>query len=215
MNLENKLDASFQICPPETGEEMAPHQASEHALRLLALRRSTPIDMLTEPGPSREALAELLRIAARVPDHRRVVPFRFIVISGAGRERAGAILVAALRELQPGPDDARIEIEAARFLRAPTIVVVVSSVDASHKTPEWEQVLTAGAVCQNLLMAASARGFAASWVTEWAAYDENVKSAFGLLANERIAGFIYIGSARGNPKERPRPDMARIVTEIS
>ncbi len=215
MNSSDFVADSSEIVAPEIGDELSPHQASPEARRLLALRRSTPVDLLTEPGPSSDQLQAILKVAARVPDHRRVVPFRFIVIAGAGRERAGAILAEALRKADPDADETRLKGEATRFLRAPIVIAVVSSVDASHKTPEWEQVLTAGAVCQNLLLAASAHGFAASWVTEWASYDLNVMSALGLLPHERIAGFIYIGSARSNPKERPRPDMARIVTAIS
>ncbi len=215
MNSSNSSAYNPEFVAPEIGDEMEPHQASPEARRLLALRRSTPIDLLTEPGPSVGQLQAMLQVAARVPDHRRVVPFRFIVIAGDGRDRGGAILVEALRKADPDADETRLAAEASRFRRAPTVIAVVSSVDASHKTPEWEQVLTAGAVCQNLVLAASAHGFAASWVTEWAAYDLNVMSGLGLLSHERIAGFIYIGSARGNPKERPRPDMARIVTAIS
>lgn len=215
MHSEHPPNSLAEFAPPEVGDELAAHQASPEARRFLALRRSTPIDLLTDPGPSPEQLMVMLEVAARVPDHRRVVPFRFIIITGTGRERGGRILVDAMRKADPAVDDARLSIEAARFMRAPTVIAVVSTVDRSHKTPEWEQVLTAGAVCQNLLLAASANGFAASWVTEWVAYDEKVKSAFGLLANERIAGFIHIGSARSNPKERPRPDLLRIVSTIS
>ena len=154
----------------------------------------------------------ILTIAARAPDHRRVTPFRFILFEGEARARFGAILAEAFTENEPGAEERRIESERNRFLRAPLVVGVVSSVKPEHKTPVWEQTLTAGAVCQNMLLAASAFGFAAQWITEWYAYDARVLAALGLSRGEQIAGFIYIGTAREDPKERARPAIDDITS---
>ncbi|MEO1252466.1 MAG: nitroreductase [Pseudomonadota bacterium] len=197
---------------PELGDEMAPAHPSLEAIELLRLRRSTPADCLGEPGPDAATLDAMLTIAARAPDHRRVTPFRFITFTGEARARFGETLGDAFRANQ-GEDasEARLAAEQQRFLRAPVVVAVISSVNPDHRTPEWEQVLTAGAVCQNLLLAASAHGFAAQWITEWYAYDAAVAAALDLDRHEKVAGFIYIGTAKEPPKERARPVMRDIV----
>ena len=183
------------------------------AFSLLWHRRSTTANCLGEPGPDPKTLDDILTVAARVPDHRRVTPFRFIVLRGDRRVTAGQVLATAFRENNPDADDAKVDFERTRFARAPVVIVVVSNVDRTHRTPEWEQVLCAGAVCQNLLLAANAKGFAAQWLTEWYAYDASVALDFGLAGSERFAGFIYIGTATEDPLERARPDMQAIVTE--
>ncbi len=199
---------------PAFGDPLA--SAFENPMFLAAMRRrrSTQADLLGEPGPAPDQLNELLTIAARVPDHRRVNPFRFVIIAGEGRARAGERLAAAFCTREPDAEETAISRERGRFLRAPVIVLVVSAVDYNHKTPEWEQTLTAGAVCMNLLIAAKAQGFAAQWLTEWYAYDRDVCSAFGLAPHERVAGFMYIGTAQGDIKERQRPEMADIVSHF-
>ena len=197
---------------PAFGEALPPAHPSSEAVRMLRLRRSTPADLLGEPGPGPQTLRALLEIAARVSDHRRVYPFRFIVFEGEARARAGAIIAAAFEANEPGSADARIDGERRRFLRAPVVVAGLFPVDATPPTPEWEQVLTVGAVCQNMLLAASAHGFAAQWLTEWYGYDRRVLDGLGLKPHERIAGFIYIGSAREDPKERQRPDLDGLVS---
>lgn len=206
MSPEKKIKA------PEFGEALPPAHPSAEAIRLLALRRSTPADLLGEPGPDAATLATILKIAARAPDHRRVTPYRFIVFEGDARARFGETLAAAFQAGEPDADDSRVDYERNRFLRAPVVVAVVSSVDRAHRTPEWEQRMTAGAVCQNLLLGASAHGFAAQWITEWYAYDKTIANALELKENERIAGFVYMGTAKEDPKERARPDMKSIVS---
>jgi len=200
--------------PPELGASLAPAHPSLDAVNMLRLRRSCPADMLGEPGPDAAVLEAILAIAARAPDHRRVTPFRFVVFEGDARARFGAVLKAAFVEDQPEAEASKAEYEAARFLRAPVVVAVVSSVDRAHRTPEWEQILCAGAVCQNMLLAASAHGFAAQWLTEWYAYDTRVRAALGLGEHERIAGFVYIGAAMQDPKERARPVLSDILTRF-
>ena len=205
--------APLRIAPPEFGAPMAPAHPSEEARRLLALRRSTSADLMTEPGPDRQTLGAILEIAARVPDHRKIFPFRFIVFRGKARERAGAVLARRFAETMPDTSTERVEAEGRRFLRAPVVILVVARIDPAHKTPEWEQMLTNGAACQNLLLASSAYGFGANWITEWYAYDRETLDAFGLAPGEKAAGFVYIGSAAESPRERLRPDMSAIVCE--
>lgn len=200
--------------PPEFGKPLPAAHPSEDTIELLRLRRSTAADLMTEPGPGADELASILSIASRVPDHRRVNPFRFLVFEGEGRAAAGEILARALAQAEPQAGASRLEAERGRFLRAPVVVGVISSVDRTHRTPEWEQILTSGAVCQNMLIAASAHGFAAQWLTEWCAYDRSVLDAFGLKPGERIAGFVYIGTAREDPLERQRPDAGALTTRF-
>ena len=191
----------------------AAEPASSAALELLEKRRSVSANKLGEPGPSADQLDRILKIAARVPDHRKLAPWRFLVFDGTSRDRFGAILAEVCRQEEKEPPSAmRLETEAARFLRAPVIVAVISSPRQDAKaTPQWEQILSAGAVCQNLVVAADASGFATCWITEWYAYSPGIAAALGLSAHERIAGFIYIGTAREAPEERERPLLRDIV----
>lgn len=197
--------------PPETSTPLPADDDSQAVRRFLARRRSAGKQCLAAPGPDAQQLAELLRVAARVPDHRRVEPWRFITIEGGAREAFGARLgdIAAAN----GEHSASAQALARDLpLRAPVVIVVVSSPDHAHKTPVWEQELSAGAVCYNLLLAARAAGFGAVWLTEWIAYDAAVAETLGLGASERIAGFIYIGTPTAEAPERPRPDMtAKVV----
>ena len=209
-----KSQNGARIAPPEFGASMTPAHPSREAQTMLALRRSTSADLLTEPGPDDDTLSAMLEIAARVPDHRRVYPFRIIVLRGDARSRAGAILAKSFSTQNPEASEARIEAERRRFERAPVVILIVAKIDPGHKTPEWEQVLTVGAVCQNLLLAASAYGFAANWLTEWYSYDADTVKGLGLRPGEKAAGFVYVGTAAESPKERQRPNMADIVSEF-
>jgi nitroreductase len=197
--------------PPDFGQKLPAAHPCDETINLLRLRRSTAADLMTDPGPDAAELQSILQIAARVPDHRRVCPYRFIVFEGAGRAAAGEILARAFAANEPDSEAERIDAERRRFSRAPVVVAVVSVVDRTHRTPEWEQILTAGAVCQTMLIAASAHGYAAQWITEWCAYDRAVLSGFGLAPGERIAGYIYIGTAREMPLERQRPDASTLI----
>jgi nitroreductase len=105
-------------------------------------------------------------------------------------------------------------VERTRFTRAPVVIAVVSTAAPHVKIPEWEQVMSAGAVCLNLLMAANAHGFAANWLTEWVAYDEAFAPELGIGSGEKVAGFIYIGSTTFPAVERPRPDLADVVAWV-
>ena len=179
-------------------------------LDLLLARRSGSAKAMKEPGPNKKQLAQILEAGARVPDHGKLFPWRFIIFEGKGRARAGDILAEVMEA--EGERAKQVEEERGRFMRAPVVVCVVSAAREQHKIPVWEQELSAGAVCQNMLIAATASGFVAQWVTEWYAYHPVVKARLGLKAGERIAGFVYIGTAKEELEERPRPDMDTIVT---
>jgi nitroreductase len=181
-----------------------------HAIDLLLSRRSGSAKAMKEPGPSKKQLAQILQAGSRAPDHGKLFPWRFIVFEGEGRERAGDILAEVMEA--EGEREKQVEEERGRFLRAPVVIGVVSAAREQHKIPIWEQELSAGAVCQNILIAATALGFAGNWLSEWYAYHPVVKHRLGLKAGERIAGFIYIGTPKDELEERPRPDMEGIVT---
>lgn len=189
---------------PAEGERLDAARPSAETLSLLARRRSTLARVMTGPGPSPEERDMLVRLAARTPDHGKLFPWRFILFEGEARSRFGALLEARLKTLEPDAPPERLALERSRFDRAPLVIAVISDVTENHKIPEWEQMLSAGAVCQTLLVSASAMGFAAQWLTEWYAYDREIKNALGLKSGERVAGFIYIGRAEEDPVERPR-----------
>ena len=182
-------------------------------LELLASRRSSKPMMLAEPGPSPDELERILTIAARVPDHKKLAPWRFIVIEGDARSKLGeAIAAACAAEEKEPPSEVRLAGEAKRLMRSPLVVCVVSRVVDNAAAPEWEQVLSAGAACFNMCLAANAMGYGTCWITEWIAYSPRVKAALGLAGNERVAGFVYMGTAAEKQPDRERPALADIVT---
>ena len=182
------------------------------ALELLLTRRSGSAKAMTGPGPSPAQLADILQAGARAPDHGKLFPWRFIIFEGEARARFGDILAEVMQA--EGEREKQVEEERSRFLRAPVVVGVISSARELHKIPVWEQELSAGAVCQNILIAASALGFVGNWLTEWYAFHPVVKEKIGLKPGERVAGFIYIGTARDELEERPRPEMDKIVSRF-
>lgn len=180
-------------------------------LSLLATRRSgKPRDMVA-PGPDDAQLHQILTIAARTPDHGKLSPWRFVVVPADKRADLATVITDAYRAERP--QAARLEIEALeQFARqAPTLVVVLASPCPESHIPPWEQELSAGAACMNLLHAAHALGFTGSWLTGWAAYSGAVRDAFG-AAPERIVGFIFLGTFLKQLEERPRPDLDKIVS---
>jgi nitroreductase len=182
-------------------------------IELLKMRRSVKPDLLVAPAPSAAELDTILTIAARVPDHKKLAPWRFVVIEGAAREQLGELAADACRreEAEP-PSHVRLDTERKRFTRAPLVIAVVSRVKETRGAPEWEQILSAGAACMNLCIAANALGYGSNWVTEWVSYSKTFCEGFGLAANERIAGFVHIGTASVKPDERERPALADVVT---
>jgi nitroreductase len=180
-------------------------------LSLLTTRRSgKPRDMIA-PGPDEAQLRQILGVAARTPDHGKLAPWRFVTIAAEQRD----ILATCLRDayLADKPEAGQTEIKAIEaFAReAPTLVVVLSAPVPGSHIPLWEQELSSGAACMNLLTAAHALGFVASWLTGWAAYSDRVRNLFG-GGGTRIAGFIFIGSPSRLLEERPRPELDQIVS---
>lgn len=178
----------------------------------LTTRRSVPAPQLTAPGPDRGTLMAMLTIAARVPDHGKLAPWRFVVFEGEARAAAGERLAAIVSAREPDADAQRLTLERERFSRAPLVVGIVSTAAPHPKIPQWEQVLSAGCVGLNLLHAAAAYGFAAQWITEWCAYDEEAKAALGVGPHENVAGFVHLGTAGERPSDRTRPDVPALVT---
>lgn len=181
---------------------------------LLLSRRSVLANLMAGPGPNDEDLRLILEAGVRVPDHGRLTPWRFILIRGAARRTLGETIGEAFRRDNPEAEEPRVELERKRFERAPVVIAVISKVAKETKIPEWEQVLSAGAACQNLLVAALSLGYAAQWLTEWYAYEPLLCQALGLAAEDRVAGFLYIGNAEA-PGERARPAFEDVVSEWS
>jgi nitroreductase len=181
-------------------------------ISLLTRRRSVPPPTMTGPGPSADELTTILTVASRVPDHGKLAPWRFVVFEGGARERAGQLGLEIRLTDRPDLDETARAEESSRFARAPLVVAVVSRAAPHPKIPEWEQVLSAGAVCMNMIVAARALGFSATWLTGWMAYDGRFRAAIGLADHERIAGFIHIGRATVAIEDRPRPPLAEIMT---
>jgi nitroreductase len=196
----------------DSARDTAGGDAETDVLRHLAARRSVSAAAMSEPGPDPATLNTMLTIAARVPDHKKLAPWRFIVIQGDARARFGELLARVCAANEPEASSTRMDTERGRFLRAPVVVAVVSSPVPHPAAPEWEQVLSVGAVCLNLLHAAAANGFGGQWITEWYGYDEAVKAGFGLKPDERFAGFVYIGTPKEKPADRDRPDLAAITS---
>ncbi|PYE89706.1 nitroreductase family protein [Phyllobacterium leguminum] len=184
-------------------------------LDFLLQRSSTPISAIGAPGPDDADIELMIRAATRVPDHGRLTPWRFIIYRDAAREDVGQYL-AALAEEREGPlPDARREQELKRFARAPLVIGVISSPVAHERIPEWEQFLSAGAAAMNLCIAANALGYATNWVTNWYSSDEKGRALLGLAPHERVAGFVHIGSCEMKVPERPRADLAQIVSDYA
>lgn len=173
-------------------------------------RRSILIKNMTEPGPSADELETILTIATRVPDHRKLEPWRLVVLQGESRRQFGETL-AQVKAEKEAMQDIQVDIEKQCFLRAPLVIVVIAS-PIEHKTPIEEQVLSAGAVCQNINIAAGSLGYASQWVTGWSCLDKDVHDAIGLNEKEFIAGYLYIGSCDEKPTDRQRPLLKDVVT---
>lgn len=201
---------------PERPRENEPANAineSPETLALLARRRSTKIAHLSEPGPSAAELDALLHLAARVPDHGKLGPWRFVIIADEARARAGEKLAQVIAN-DAGVDEMRLSAARTLLTRAPVCVMVVSSPVELIKVPEWEQQLSAAAACFQLLLSAHALGYAGCWLTEWPAYDARARAALGLARHEQIAGFIYLGTAREPATERFRADVTPRISKF-
>lgn len=163
------------------------------------------------PAPTAAEVETMLTVAARVPDHGRTVPWRFIVIGPEGGARLGELIAKTYQSDHPDANAATLDTERSRLVRAPLVIAVISHAHAHPKAPEWEQILSTGAAAMNLVLAANALGYSANWHTEWYAYDRRITSELGLDDTERVAGFVHIGTAAEQPVDRPRPSLADVV----
>ncbi len=181
-------------------------------LTFLNRRRSVPSRQLDFPGPDPAVLDRMLAAAVRVPDHGKRVPWRFVRIAGDAREALGAALVARALERDPDAAQAVLDKDRSRF-QAPLVIAVIAKLGPDEKIPESERFASACCVCFALLMAAQAEGFGAQWLTGWPAYDDAILRLLGLGADERIAGFIHVGTPKLEAPERERPDPRGLLTD--
>ncbi len=182
------------------------------AIIFLTTRRSVSARFLGPPGPDREQLRQILTAALRVPDHGKLAPWRFVLLEGERRRQAGEGLLAIRRRRGDILSDEERRAEVERFTAAPIAVGIVSRAAPHPKIPEWEQQISAGAVCMNLLNGAHALGFAAQLLTDWLVYDADARRFLGLEPWERLCGFIHIGTPKVVPTERPRPEPDAVLT---
>ncbi len=182
------------------------------SLKLLE-RHSTPAKALVEPAPDNKQLRQILKVALSAPDHGRLHPYRFISIRGAARHKLSEVFGRATQQRDPDVEPAYLHKQKEKPLRSPLIVVVVASLIDSPKIPEVEQMLTAGAAAHNVLLAANALGFGSIWLTGANAYDDYVCAELGLVENERIIGFIYLGTPTITIPPRPIPEVSTHLTD--
>lgn len=199
---------SQDVPPAPAFGDSLPLVAAPEVLAFLARRRSASALSLRAPGPSAAELAVLLTLAARVPDHGKLAPWRFIILEGADK----AAFAERLEVLAAGHPEAAKRVAKLGKLKAPPMGVAVVSRTTSGDIPAWEQLLSAGAVCTTLLQAATAMGYGANWITDWYAYDHQAKAALGLAEDEQVAGFVFIGTAAEAPQERVRPDVTALTS---
>ncbi len=198
---------------PELNELIPLPKKNPQLIEFLENRRSNLVKLMEGPGPDKEQLKHILTIGARVPDHRKLAPWRYIIFEGDARDKMGDHIKAKFKTDNPELPEDRADFEAERFKRAPIVVGVISNPkDCARGTPKWDQELSSAIVCYNLCLAAQGLGFGAQWLTEWIAYDRTLLNVMGLSEQEKVAGFIYIGTAVESSKERPRPDVENLTS---
>ena len=180
---------------------------------LLLKRRSLVVAKQTEPGPSEADLDTILRCATRVPDHAKLTPWRIQVVGKEAQRDLGEVFADIYQQKNPDASDERIAAERQRPQRAPLLLIVSTKIE-SERIPRWELILSGGALCQNLLVAAAALGYAAQWLSEWVNYDDDIKAHLGVAPSDEILGFFYLGTASEPPKERPRPELNEVVSYL-
>lgn len=202
----------LQQCPASYSFRAMPLNDATTGLSLLSTRRSASVKSLGEPGPTPEQIDGILQIAVRVPDHGKLHPWRFILFEDASRVKFGEELAKRWRELHPEASDESLGHWRGFFLRAPTVIALISRAAPHPKIPLWEQQLSAGAVGQNILLAATAFGLGCQWNTDWCAYDPEIASLLKLEPHERVSGFFYLGTPSEELEDRPRPDPRTLLT---
>ncbi len=182
-------------------------------LAQLSMRRSTPAKQLQAPGPDEATVLGMLRASVRVPDHGKRTPWRFLRIAGDARQVLGDALAARTLQRDPDASDSAVDKDRQRFSHAPLVIAVIARLGDDRKIPETERMASASCVCFALLQAAQATGFGAQWLTGWPAYDDVILKLLGLSQEERIAGFIHIGTPKLEVPERDRPDPAQLLSD--
>jgi nitroreductase len=199
--------ASPSLLFPAFGDPVS-NAPSPDVLAFLARRRSASAMTLSGPGPSETELRTLLTLAARTPDHGKLAPWRFVLLQGPRKQA----FVAALGVIATArPDAIKAQAKLGKIRVPPTTVAVISRVVAGE-IPEWEQRLSAGAVCAMMIVAAQAMGYGANWITDWYAYDPAALRLLGLTDGEQVAGFVHLGTPTEAPLERARPEIDALVT---
>lgn len=193
---------------PAFGDPL-PVRASDGVLDFLAHRRSASALALRAPAPSEAELKDILTLAARAPDHGKLAPWRFVVFQGDAK----AAFIADLEAIAAAREDGPKALAKLGKIRVPPLTVAVISRVVEGEIPEWEQRLSAGAVCTIMTIAAQAMGYGANWITDWYAYDAAVDMLLKLAPGEKVAGYIHLGTVAEDPQERVRPDLAAITTE--
>lgn len=186
-------------------------QAMNPTIQTLLTRRSQLAANMVEPGPNEQELETILKCAIRVPDHKKLAPWRIQIVDKTNQTKLGSLLAKIKRDGQA--NESAIASATAFPQRAPLLLIVSTKI-VSTKAPASEQLLSAGAVCQNILIAATSLGYRGQWISDWPAYDETVKTALGIAKDDYLVGFLFIGSSDETPTERPRPELAEIVSEL-
>ncbi len=188
------------------------HTHDQAALHFLRNRRSVPAAQLQAPGPTPGQLREIVATAIRVPDHGKLTPWRLIEIAGEAGARYGNALAELHARIDPDVPAAKLAKDRDRFAHSPVVLAVVARIQEHHpKVPVQEQLLSAGCLAFNLLLAAQATGFAAQWLTGWSCYDRDAAKLLGLAENERTIAYIHMGSRGVEPPERNRPDVDAVL----
>ena len=196
--------------PVALGEPVPSPVPSSDMLHRLATRRSAPAQALTVPGPDAEQIADILTVGARSPDHGKMTPWRFVILGTTSRNEIAERL--AVMATQKGLPTKAVAV-LAKLTAAPTTILIISTAAPGLK-PVWEQELSSGAVCMNIEHAASAMGFASSWITDWYSYDAEAAALFGVREGEKVAGFVHIGTVTEPLLERDRPNLTLLTTTL-
>lgn len=193
--------------------DVLPLPSNADLRNVLAKRRSSKIlDFDPEIGPNDEELVQILSLGIRVPDHGKIAPWRLISLRGDKRAELGKKAAQIVKAQNPNADEQHLAMEKARFLRAHSVIFLVSSPIIHPKVPIWEQELSCGALCYNILLAANSFGYSATWLSEWVAYDTEFAKILGLKIGEKLAGVIYIGKAKTAPIERERKPLSQVLS---
>ncbi|MEM7336736.1 MAG: nitroreductase [Chloroflexota bacterium] len=178
---------------------------------LLLTRRSLVAKNHTGPGPNSDELGIILRCATRVPDHAKLTPWHIQVLQDEALTKVGSVIGDVYKADNPDAEAEKVAFESGRLARSPLVLIVSTKIESTERIPRWEQILSGGAVCQNILVAATALGYASQWLSEWYSYDQRFKDALNIAESDEILGIMHIGTASIKPKERARPQLTDVV----